>query len=227
MEPDSNTEEKTAKPNASTHSAPTSSSTNSQIDQQKIDADRQLRDKGIAPECGGIQPEFFPPWVSELTDRGEHRSDYTDLVLPKGDQDIPVNELEAVDNKSDTGDMILAEPRKWILPSGELGYEEGSKPFFKEFARRELLFLQDDKIVEVLPNRRTAEHKIAPVDHSTFRCRVERVGEIWEFRKRGDTHMLGRGRCSEELAKAMIKTLAKFELNTISLVLRCPVIIES
>lgn len=177
-----------------------------------------LRADGIAPECGGVLPSRWPAWLAESAADGQNaRSDYTNLQLPAGEKDDQTTGKSEIQSDPD---------RRWILPSGEMSFEAGSKPFFVELARRDELFLQDTKIVEVDCDKETGEAQLLLVDHSTLRSRVELVGDIWEWRKRGESYVLARGRCSEEVAKGMMKTRAKNCLNTIRVVLRCPIITQ-
>jgi hypothetical protein len=184
-----------------------------------------------------VAPGLNAPWCSEVLDDGKTlRADYTDLDF--GDEPDPQASVHAdlVDG-SDVKPLPLGErpsspfsvhgDPQWVLPSGHLGFEEGSAPFFIELAKREELFLQGDKIVEVVHDRETNEVELVIVDHSAFRSRVELVGPIREWRKRGDEYVLSRGRCSEEISKGMIKTRAKRKyLKKIRLVLRSPLITE-
>lgn len=175
-----------------------------------------------------------PEWLKDelLPDGVTFRTDYTDIP---GDDDIEGdgnNDASEADSctsgQPPKARSLLATPQ-WILPSGELTIEEGSDPFFAELARDDELFLQDDRLVEVVEAvvDGVTEANIVPIDHSAFRSRVELVGTLYEYRKRGDEYLLGRGRCSGELAKAMITARAKRRhLKKLRAIALCPIISE-
>ncbi len=176
------------------------------------------------------------PWGSEQLPDGSFRNDFTDLDLEVETAEHDPQEAVRADLDRGPVDSGLPPGERpsspfsqngkpiWILPSGALGFEEGSAPFFIELAKRQELFIQGEKIVEV--RKRTGE--IAPVNPSGLRARLELVdGPLHEYRKRGDGYVIARGRCSEEVAKGMYNSRARENLSLLRVVSRCPILVEN
>jgi hypothetical protein len=187
-----------------------------------------------SPESGEAVERPF--WAPELNPDGSWKIDYTDLN-PSGEEDAVSANSDAA--KTENADLpqehvkasarmsVNGEPR-FILPGGDVTDTQAGEVFFQEFGKNEQLFLQGDRVVEVDVDPNTDTAKLLPVYASALRSRVNLLGPLYAWRKRGDAFVLARAaRCTEETARALIQTRAvRTYLKRISLLANCPIITQ-
>jgi hypothetical protein len=183
------------------------------------------------------QPEDRPIWAPELNADGTVRTDYTDLDLPDAAKStesdakapkIPVGGPPGDGEFNTSARMSIGGKPVYVLPSGYVGAIEASEVFFADLGKMGELFVQGETVVEVAYDRKTGDGKLVRVTQSGLRSRLELLGELREYRKRGAGFTLESGaHCSEECAKALLASrAARTLLPRITLVVNCPIIME-
>lgn len=170
-----------------------------------------------------------PKWAMELNPDGTVRTDYTNLELPGG---MPTNAPELVAVCAEPGQnefrsaATMSNGRKpmYIVASGPVSDAAAAEVFFTDLGKKRVLYCQGSRIVEVIAEGEIAQ--IEPVSISGLRTRIEKLGELYAYRKRGENYMLARhARISEETAKALhASDAARRCLPKITLVVNCPLI---
>ena len=170
------------------------------------------------------------PYGPEIGADGDPRTDYTDLEIPPSDAAVtvpippPVSEgtrkATRPNGVNDYGDEV------WILPSGSVSDIDFAQPAFEELGNRRELFRQGSQVVEIVEEN-DGEARLERIGASALRTRLELLGPLHIYRKRGLGFDLIRGRCSEETAKAILFSRANRLLPPIQLVVKCPIIVAT
>jgi hypothetical protein len=181
------------------------------------------------PDGGGAITR--PLWAGELNPDGTWRTDYTNLVLPEAKPVTAKPRPRAVCGTPKAGEFQSAAPMSnqgkplYVLPSGDISDSEAAEVFFHDLGQMEELFIQGSKIVEVLHDPETGEAELWAIGHSALRTRLDLLGPMHIYRRRGNLYSLCTGRASEETAKALLfSRAARTYLPRIRLVVNCPII---
>lgn len=187
--------------------------------------------KGCQPSESVPTADKRPNCAPERNADGTPRRDYRGLKLPGGQPTVETKKVAVCDSPGPNEFRSAAtqsEGRKpvYILPSGDVSYDAFANICFHDLGKMGVLFMQGDRIVEVIKDADTGRAQIVEVTVSGLRSRIEKLGILRINRKRGEDYLLApHGRCSEETAKALYASDApRRHLPKIALTVNCPLI---
>jgi hypothetical protein len=186
-------------------------------------------DGGQPPKKSALEER--PNCAPERNPDGSPRKDYTGLKLPGGKptaENVKVAVCGSPGPNEFQSAATQAEGRKpmYTLPSGNVSYEDFADICFHDLGKMGILFMQGSKIVEVVKDDGNDAAHIAEVTVNGLRSRVEKLGTLRIYRKRGEDYLIApHARCSEQTAKAIYTTAAvRRHLPRIALTVNCPLI---